>query len=61
MDQDATWYGGRPQPRPHSVRWRPAPPPPKGAQQPPLFDQCLLWPNGRPSQLLLSTCSNSSR
>ena len=31
-------------------------PPPKGAQQPPLFGPCLLWPNGRPSQLLLSTC-----
>jgi len=30
--------------------------PPKGAQQPPLFGPCLLWPNGRPSQLLLSTC-----
>jgi len=35
----------------------PAPPPPKGAQQPPLFGPCLLWPNGRPSQLLLSSCS----
>jgi len=22
----------------------PAPPPPKGAQQPPLFGLCLLWP-----------------
>ena len=21
MDQDATWYEGRPQPRPHCVRW----------------------------------------
>ena len=30
--------------------------PPKGAQQPPLFGQCLLWSNGRPSQLLLSSC-----
>jgi len=30
--------------------------PPKGAQQPPLFGPCLLWPNGRPPQLLLSTC-----
>jgi len=31
--------------------------PQKGAQQPaPLFGPCLLWPNGRPSQLLLSTC-----
>ena len=24
MDQDATSYGGRPRPRPHSVRWRPS-------------------------------------
>ena len=31
-------------------------PPKKGAQQPPLFGPCLLRPNGRPSQLLLSTC-----
>jgi len=29
-DQDATWYGGRPQPRRHCVRWGPS----------------LLWPNG---------------
>jgi len=36
----------------------PAPPAPskKGAQQPPLFGPCLLWPNSRLSQLLLSTC-----
>jgi len=26
-------------------------------QQPPLFGPCLSWPNGRPSQQLLSTCS----
>ena len=30
--------------------------PQKGAQ-PPIFGPCQLWPNGRPSQLLLSTCS----
>jgi len=30
---------------------------PKGAQ-PPVFGPCLLWPNGCPSQLLLSTCPN---
>ena len=24
MDQDSTWYGGRPRPRPHSVRWGPS-------------------------------------
>jgi len=27
MDQDATWYGGRPRPRPHCVRWGPSPSP----------------------------------
>jgi len=28
-------------------------------QQPlPLFGPCLLWPNGRPSQQLLSSCFN---
>jgi len=30
MHQDATWYGGRPRPRPHCVRWDPAAPPLKG-------------------------------
>ena len=29
MDQDATWYGGRPQPRGLCVRWRPSSPSPK--------------------------------
>jgi len=32
-----------------------APPQKKGAQ-PPIFGPCLLWSNGRPRQLLLSTC-----
>ena len=32
-------------------------PPRKGAQQPPLFAPCLLWPNGRPSLQLLSSFS----
>jgi len=27
MHQDATWYGGRPQPRELCVRWGPSPPP----------------------------------
>jgi len=31
------------------------PAPPKVAQ-PPISGPCLLWPQGRPSQLLLSTC-----
>jgi len=51
MDQDETWHGGRPRPRPHCVRW--APSSFKGAQYPPPFGLCLLWPNGRPSQLLV--------
>jgi len=32
-------------------------PPPKGHSTL-IFGPCLLWPNGRPSQLLLSTCSH---
>jgi len=32
--------------------------PPKGAQ-PPVFSPCLLCPNGRPSQLLLSSCNDT--
>jgi len=37
----------------------PAPPPKKWAQRP-IFSPCLLWPNGRPSQLLLSTFYNTA-
>jgi len=41
MDQDATWYGGRPQPRPHCVTWGPSSlPPKKGAHPPPTN----FWP-----------------
>jgi len=29
MNQDATWYGGRPRPRRHCVRWGPSSPPKK--------------------------------
>ena len=35
MDQDATWYGGRPRPRPHCVFVRWGIQSPKGAPQPP--------------------------
>jgi len=45
---------GRPRPRRHCVIGDQAPR--KGAQQPPLFGPYLLWPNGRPSQQLLSSC-----
>jgi len=37
MYQDTTWYGGRPQPRRHCVRWGPGFPSPKGAQPLPQF------------------------
>ena len=47
MDQDATWYGGRSQPRRLCVRWEPSSPPQKGGVAPsPIFDPCPLWPNG---------------
>jgi len=47
MDQDATWYGGRPRPRPHCARWGPSFPSPKGGTAPsPIFGPCLLLPNG---------------
>jgi len=31
-----------------------------GDPAPRLFDPCLLWPNGCPSQLLLSSCSSTT-
>jgi len=44
MDQDETWRGGRPWPRPHWLRWGLRSP--KRGTVPPIFSQCLLWPNG---------------
>jgi len=32
MDQDGTWYEGRPRPRPQCVTWGPSSPPKTGAQ-----------------------------
>ena len=45
MDQDATWYGGKPRPRRRCVKWGRSSSL-KGAH-PPVFVSCLLWPNGR--------------
>jgi len=45
MDQDATWYGGRPRPRRLCVRCARSSPAKNGAQ-PPNFGPCLLWPTG---------------
>jgi len=38
----------------------PAPPEKRGTV-PPIFAPCLLWPNGCPSQLLMSTCTPCQR
>jgi len=42
MDQDATWYRSRPQPRPHCVRWAPSSPTQKTHSPSPIFGLCLL-------------------
>ena len=58
MDQDATWYIGRPRPYAGHIVLdgaQPPLPPKKGEGHGPLptiFVPCLLWPNGRQSQLL---------
>jgi len=54
MDQDATWYGGRPRPRRLCVRWGPSLLPKKGAEQP-IFGPCLFWPNDRWIKMVLGT------
>ena len=46
MDQDATWYAGRPRLKRHCVRWEPSSALPKRDRVPPIFGPCLLWPNG---------------
>ena len=44
MDQDATWYGGRPRP---TRMWIQLPPEKRAHPTPhPIFGPCLLWPNG---------------
>ena len=41
----------------HRVNYGPSSPlPPKKGHSPPIFGPCLLWPNSRPSHLLLSSC-----
>jgi len=57
VDEDATWYESRPRPRPHCIRRGPSSPA-KGAQQPPLFLAHVYSGHGRPSQLLLRSCTN---
>ena len=46
-----TWYGGRPRPKWHCVKWGPSCPG-KGAQQPPTFRPTLLWYVSATAELL---------
>jgi len=50
------WCRGRPGPRPHCIRWAPSSSSERGIVAPSSFGSFLLWPNGRPFQLLLSKC-----
>jgi len=54
MDEDATWYGSRPQPRPHCIRRGPSSH--ERGTAAPLFSAHVYCGHGRPSQLLLSSC-----
>jgi len=55
---DAIWYGDRPRPRPHCVRWGPALPHEKGHNRPPLSVHFALSrsPISATAELL-SSCS----
>jgi len=57
MDEDATWYGSRPRPMPHCIRRGPSSAR-KGQSSPPSFSAHVYCGSGRPSQLLLSACTN---
>jgi len=54
MDQDTTWYAGRPSPRRHCNRWGPISSHTRGTAPLPLFGP-LLW-HGSPSQQLMRSC-----
>jgi len=54
MDEDAAWYGSRPQPGPHCTMRGPCSHERDTAA--PLFSARVCCGHGRPSQLLLSSC-----
>ena len=56
MDEDATWYGSKFRPRPHCVRRGLSSPRERGTGVP-LFSAHDYCGQGRPSRLLLSSCS----
>ena len=54
MDEDADWYGSRPRPRPQCTKQGPSSR--KRGTAAPLFSVHVYCGQGRPSQLLLSSC-----
>ena len=56
MDEDATWYGCRPRPRPDCVRRGPSSPLKRGIAAASHFSSHVYCGHGRPSLLLLSSC-----
>jgi len=63
MDQDDTWYGGRPRLWPRHVRWEPSSSPKRGTAPPPNFhchlsgsNAVTLTENGSFSEFSLATC-----
>ena len=58
MDEDATWYGGRPRHRPHCSRRGPSSARNGHSSPPPIFSAHVYCGHGHPSQLLLSSCTN---
>ena len=52
IDEDATWYGSRPRPRPRGPSYS------RKKHNSPLFSAHAHCGHGRPSQLLLSSCSS---
>ena len=57
IDQDATWYGGRPRLRPRCIRWAPSSSPTERGTAAPTFRPMSIEPNGRRSQQLLTSCT----
>jgi len=56
MDEDATWYGSRPRPRPHCIRRDPSSAQNGHSSPPPIISAHVYYGHGIPSQLLLSSC-----
>jgi len=59
INQDATWYGGRPRPGPHCCRWQLSCPP-RGTAASSFRPMSIVAKRSPISQLLLSTCCVST-